>query len=345
MNSPRRQLLRITAIAAGLSLALVGCSGSPSPASTNDGASADEPSPVTIRAMTAQVRDANEHLGFWSFVDELSENAPWITIEYMGGPETIPGTEQAEAVMSGAVDMSSLCSCYYSHLLQFADVMGLATTSPLEDRENGAFEILDSMHADNGLKLVGQGLEHYGAQMQLGEKYKSLDPNNIDLDGFLIRGSASQMPAIEGLGGQSVNLPISEVYNAMDRGTTDGFIAGNFGVEGLGLKEAVVATLNVELMSGAYPIVMNLAKWDSLEPATQDAINQAIVTTEGKLGDIFLPLVEGQLADFEADGIEIVTPSSSESARITEIVVNGAWDDLLSRSPESMPLAEIYGIK
>lgn len=343
MITIRRKTLAAAGLIVASALVLAGCSSSgvdSGAADSGDGG----PTPVTIRATTAQVEDANEHLGFWAFVDELKESAPWITVEYMGGPETIPGTEQAEAVMSGAVDMASICACYYSHLVQFADAMALAPTTPLEDRENGALDLQNELHAQYSLHVVGQGLDYYGAQIQLGKKYTELDADDIDLSGWLIRAGAAHMPAVEGLGAEAVNLPIGDVYNAMDRGTIDGFIAGNFGVEGLGLSEPVAATLNVELMGSVYPIIMNLDKWEGLEPETQEAITGAMIAVEGQLADIYQPLVDGQIADFEAAGKTIITPSEAESKRITDIAVKGAWEDLLSRSPEAAEFAKIYGI-
>lgn len=345
MITRTKKIAVVAAVAAGL-LALSACSADgDAPNGVGGGNGEEGPAPVTIRATTAQVETANEHLGFWAFVDELKETAPWVTIEYMGGPETIPGIEQAEAVMSGAVDMASNCACYYSHIVQVADAMALAPTTPLEDRENGALDRQNELHGEYGLFVLGQGMDFYGAQLQLGDRHTELDPDDIDFTGWLIRAGGAHLPLVEALGGEAVNLPIGDVYNAMDRGTVDGFIAGNFGVEGLGLKEPVAATLDVETVGSVYPIIMNRAKWDSLEPETQDALTAAMIAVEGQLESIYAPLVQGQLDDFEADGKVIITPSPAEAERITRVVNEATWDDLLSRSPEALEFAELYGIK
>lgn len=322
-------------------LALVGCSGTSGGNADEDG---DGRAEVTIRATTAQVQDANEHLGFWAFVEELEETAPWITIEYMGGPETIPGVEQAEAVMSGAVDMASICACYYSHIVQFADAMALAPTTPLEDRENGALDLQNELHEQYGMYVLGQGMDFYAAQLQLGEKYTELDPDDLDFSGWLVRAGGAHVPLVEALGGEAVNLPISDVFNAMDRGTVDAFIAGNFGVEGLGLKEPVAATLDVETVGSVYPIVINRAAWDGYDEETKQALTDAMITVEGELEALYAPLVEEQLTDFEADGKVIITPSEAEAQRITDLTNQATWDDLLARSPEAQQFADIYGI-
>lgn len=329
---------------AGL-LALGGCS---SGVGATDGAtsgSVDGHAPVTIRATTAQVENANEHLGFWAFVEELKTTAPWITVEYMGGPETIPGVEQAEAVMSGAVDMASICACYYSHIVQFADAMALAPTTPLEDRSNGALDLQNELSEQYGLFVLGQGMDFYGAQLQLGERYTELDMDDIDFSGWLVRAGGAHVPLVEALGGEAVNLPISDVFNAMDRGTVDAFIAGNFGVEGLGLKEPVSATLDVDTVGSVYPIIMNRAKWDGLDAETQQALTDAMITVEGELESIYAPLVQAQLDDFEDDGKVILTPSEAEAARITELTNEASWADLLKRSPEAEQFATIYGLR
>ncbi|QYH35459.1 TRAP transporter substrate-binding protein DctP [Salinibacterium sp. M195] len=338
-NIPIRNLRRGTFVAGITALALVaaGCASTPG-GTTPDG----ERTPVVLNLSTTQVEDAPENAALWEFVDLVESKADWISFDYIGGPETIAPNDAAESVQLGAVDIASVCSCYYTQVVPEAGAFDVAPTSPAEDRENGALELQQAWHEEAGFHLLGNSIHDMSFIMHFGPRYKELDIENLDLSSLLMRSAQTAQPAVEAFGAEVVTLPISEVYTAMERNAIDGFAAGNVGMYKLGIAEPIKASLMADLIYVRYPILMNLNTWNSLDEETQTVLTEAMAETEGHLSDIFGPLLEEEHAQWEADGKELLVPSDAAQERIAEQARGSLWDRLIELSPRVQELKDLY---
>lgn len=339
-SSMRRKQVAITGTASVLlgSLVLSAC-GATGEAGSGD---SDEESPVTLRLATTQVEDAPENAALWDFVEIVENEAPWVDFQYVGGPETVEPTDAAESVQTGAFDIASVCTCYYTQVVPEAGALDLAPTSPSEDRENGALDMMNEWHQENGLYVLGGSIDQMSYFMHFGEDYQNLDIENLDLDGWLMRSAQTAQPAVEALGAEVVNLPISEVYTAMDRGTIDGFAAGNVGMYELGIAEPIEASLDVDLVWVRYPILFNQDRWNEMSPGTQEVLQNAMIEVEGDLGDTFGELIAEEHERWEEDGKELLTPSESSAETIASEARDGMWEVILDAAPRAQELRDLY---
>ena len=60
-----------------------------------------------------------------------------VQLEWIGGPESIPASEQFDAVSSGVVDIGFNTSSYYGHLMPETLSLHMSPFTPEEERENG----------------------------------------------------------------------------------------------------------------------------------------------------------------------------------------------------------------
>lgn len=336
MSSKRsRRLFPVAATATIAALSLTGCLDSGGSAVGDDGE-------VTLRLATTQTRDAPENIGLWQLVERLEETAPWINIEYVGGPEAITPNDAAENVQSGALDMASVSSAYYTQVLPESEVFDLTPNDPIVDRESGALDLINEWHNEVGLHVLGVTVSEMAYMFHFGERWQELDPENLDLSGFLMRGGPTQQPMLEAMGAEVVNMPVSEIYTAMERGTIDGFAAGNNGMYALGIAEPIEASYLVPYLTIRYPLLMNLNTWESLDERTQDALAEAMTELETELPALYEPIIQDEYDQWAEDGKEALIPSPEAADAFQEQAREIGWELLEARVERVGDLREIY---
>lgn len=83
--------------------------------------------PVTLDMVTFQPKSAARSEIFNEFMQSMAEASGGdLEIDYVGGPESIPGYELAEAVRNGVIDMAMLPAGYYEGLVPMSNVFGLS---------------------------------------------------------------------------------------------------------------------------------------------------------------------------------------------------------------------------
>lgn len=98
-----------------------------------------------------------------------------------------------------------------------------------------------------------------------------------DLKGLKLRVSGAAAAAVvDALGATPVQMPAGEIYNALQTGLIDGVITGSSAIADFRLDEVANSyTLGAPLGQITFYVVMNQAKYDSLPPDQQKAIDDA----------------------------------------------------------------------
>ncbi len=81
-----------------------------------------------------------------------------IEIEWVGGPESIPSTDQFNAVKNGLVDINFNVSSMFANLMPEAHSMLMSSMTPREERENGYFDYMGERFEENGVQYLGRWL-------------------------------------------------------------------------------------------------------------------------------------------------------------------------------------------
>jgi TRAP-type transport system periplasmic protein len=142
-----------------------------------------------------------------------------------------------------------------------------------------------------------------------------------DLKGLKIRSTGTSAEVVKALGGVSVAMPMSDAYDALQKGVADGIVGPFEPLVGWRLIDVVN---DGTLFSSAYVnvsyVVMNKDKWQSISPEDQkiiEQINQEWIEKEGKQWD--------QLEDearklFLDKGRKVIQLSGEEDARWTKLL-------------------------
>ncbi|MGJ3509884.1 TRAP transporter substrate-binding protein DctP [Enemella sp. A6] len=328
----KRWAVTIAGALAG-ALALSACGGGGGAGGGGDDGEREE---VTLTFVTGFPEKLVNNQGFWMFRDKLKENAPWVTIDYRGGPEVIPPNQMMEGVSSGAYDGAHMPGDYYVSQLPAMDLQRFTPFTPAEERENGVADLWQQVHEPLGLHYVGH--THSGIPQIIFLKDKIDKP---DLSGKSIRTSPATSYMVRAMGGTPVEMPGAEVYTALERNVVQGSAWTSVGVSDLGIDDQTKYWISPRFYDSLANTVINKDRWDSLEPETQEAITKTINEVEPEIFDYYQKLSAEETQAWLDKGLQRIEFTDADAEKILDIAYNKAMNDLdWDRMKEMTPQAE-----
>lgn len=300
-------------------LVLAGCTSSEPPESE---AAAREPVTLTLATSFNQSHSNND--GVWMFIDNLAEKAPWITIEYKGGPEVMAPNVLIEGISAGVFDMGSMPGDYYVDQLPAMEVPRFTPYSPMEERERGITEIYDEIHRDQlGITYLGHTVSGMPQVLLV-----DTPVTEADLSGKSMRTSSATSGIVQALGGVPVDLPGAEVYTALERSVVSGATWAAVGPSSLGLQEVVGYHISPRFYESLANLTMNESTWESLDQETQQAITETMAETEPEIFQHYLKKSVTETQEWEDAGVQetVLTPEATE--RVLEMAYYDDWERL-----------------
>jgi len=138
-----------------------------------------------------------------------------------------------------------------------------------------------------------------------------------DLKGMKIRGTGTTARVVAALGATPVAMPMTETYDAVNKGVAEGFVAPIEALKGWKLAEVVSSTTQDYGSANGllFFVAMNRKKWDSLPKdvqATIEKINKEWIVKHGEVWDA----VDKEGREYALSrGNKIVSLSKEEDAR------------------------------
>jgi len=188
------------------------------------------------------------------------------TIQVRGGPEAIDMMEQPAAVRSGVVDMIYTPCAFYAAQVPECDAVSASTIDGPTARKNGGMDLLNQIHQKR-IGVYNLGWVDSGIRFNLwSTKEPKLDSSgHIDIKGFKVRGNPIYNAFLTNyLGAQVINLPSTELFTALERGTVDLTAWTQIGLMDLNWDRFIKYRILPDFFSTDLHILMNLKKWQSL---------------------------------------------------------------------------------
>jgi TRAP-type C4-dicarboxylate transport system substrate-binding protein len=141
-----------------------------------------------------------------------------------------------------------------------------------------------------------------------------------ELKGLRIKANAENADIVKNLGGAPVTMPVSETYEALSRGMVDGTLFPIEALQGFKIGEVVKTVLEdfgMSYMTSMY-VIMNKAKWDSISPADQKAIEKINEEYIEKIGKMWVELDKKAKEFALSKGVTFVKVSDAEQAATAE---------------------------
>lgn len=267
-----------------------------------------------------QAYNVNVAVPFMEKVSELSDGD--ISIN-MAGPDVIPAFEQLEPVQAGLFDILFTAPAY--HIGSASVALGIEGTvpDPKRRRESGIIDTMDEFYNGLGLKAIfvaPAGSKAFNFML------KEPVEESPSLAGRKIRGTQLYNPAIEGLSGSPVVMPMTDVYSALQTGVVDG--AGTTLTGMLEQKWHEVAGYISRPTFGTVGLFayMNLDTWESLSEEEQSVIMDAALQVEKESVARFDKLAAEEEEKLLELGVQITKMPEEDASRLDELIADGAWE-------------------
>lgn len=288
---------------------------------------------VTLRAATFLPRNLSLTQDFLTLVEKVNEEMSGVEINYVGGPEAIPGEKQPDALERGVLDIVYTAMSRFAGTVPEAEAL-LGTGKSLEElRESGAIDALNEIFAEKAeariLAIHHQGL---GYNLYLTEEPKFNEAGILDLSGRKIRTSATYREFLEKLGATTVSVPSPEVYTALERGVAEGLGWPAVDVVSMGLDKVIGYRVEPTFFNAPNIAVISLDAWNKLSPEQQQQLEEMASEHEEWSVEHTRENMESEAAELKEKGMEFVSVPDPDAYR--SLAIETVWDRIASRDAE-----------
>lgn len=193
---------------------------------------------------------------------------------YHGGELGAGPVEQYVRAVQGAADLAWGLPGYTSS--QFGKTMIAELPGVLEVGESGADALCAAMSEIQGEFPGTQAVALWTSEPNIMIMRDAVVTQPSDLEGLKIRvAGATAGKVAEALGATPVQMPINQVYNALETGLIDGVFTGASTLDDFKLDEVANAfTMGAPLGRLVFYTVMNQGAYDGLSDAAKEALSQ-----------------------------------------------------------------------
>lgn len=300
---------------------------------------------VTITLASGFAKNHSNNEGVFMFIDRLKETAPWITVDFKGGPEVMAPNLLIEGVSAGVFDMGIMPGDYYVDQVPAMELARFTPFTPMEERENGVVEIYDEIHREQlGVTYLGRAV---AGMPQVILSRDNID--GLDLRGGSYRTSSATSGMVSRMDGVPVDLPGGEVYTALERNVVSGATWASVGPSSLGLEGVVNHDLAPRFYESVANLLMNERAWDRLDTRTQHALTDTLADTEPDIFAHYLDRTVEETQQWHDAGVQETRLNEEDSEALLKLAYVDGWEDLdwdriLTTSPAAADLRDAYDV-
>ncbi|HHU76242.1 MAG TPA: TRAP transporter substrate-binding protein, partial [Firmicutes bacterium] len=191
-----------------------------------------------------------------------------------------------------------------------------------------------------GVKILWLFCHDVGQLVSTNKPIKTLE----DLKGLRLRSpSATLNPVVEAWGAIPVNLPMSELYEALQKGVVDCTIAPLSSIYDFNLSEVVNYATFGDFYVCTFFMAMNEDTWNSLSPEDQKVF-EGIIGKEMaiKAGEAYDHGGQLGLGELEKKGVPIYNLPDEELARWKEAIAPIVDEWIADKEAKGLPGREVY---
>lgn len=241
-------------------------------------------------------------------------------ITVRGGPEAIGMFEQPNAVRDGVVDMVYTPCAFYGAGVPECDAVSASSIDGPTARKNGAYDALKQAH----LRRMGVyylGWMDSGIRFHLwSSKPPKLDAQgNLDVKGVKMRGNPIYNAFLTNyLGTQVINLPSTDLYTALERGTVDMTGWTEIGLMDANWDKFIKYRIDPKFFSTDLGVIVNVKKWNSLSPKSREILEKVAADHEASSVKALQALRDKEFAELEKRGVKAVALSADAQKKFID---------------------------
>ena len=286
----------------------------------------------TTLKMVTFLPKGNVNMTAWkAFVETVNEKAGGdLVIKYLGGPETIPGFKQFEALRNGVVDIIFGCESYYGRQISGAAYTHLTRLDPEQERATGYHAFRNELFKKHDVHYLGRA--EFGVWFHIFTNRPTT--SMADLKGQKIRVSGTYEPFVKQMGAVPVTLPGSDIYTALERGVIDGYAWAILGNVQMGWVDVCKYIIEPRIYQMNIEGLVNLERWKKLPAHHQKLLTECMIENEKKFKPIMADISEKEYAEMQKKGMEVVRFSPGETQAYVDMAYQAGWDEVIKQNPE-----------
>ena len=197
------------------------------------------------------------------------------------------------------------------------------------------FDIMSGLHKDVGLIWLGAGTLNMAFHLYTNPEVK----RPKDFAGKKIRVFRPFIPLVKALGAVPINLPMGDIYTAMERGAVDGFVMTHFGfVKDFSWHEVTKHVIDYPVYQGTAVILVNPKKWNEIPADVQSEIIAFKKSTiDPAIHEYYAELSSKDWQLMMDNGVKPIKFSEADGKAFLNLAYDVAWDDVVNKSPELAP--------
>lgn len=163
-----------------------------------------------------------------------------------------------------------------------------------------------------------------------------------DLKGLRIKANAENAEIVKVLGAAPVTMPITETYDALQKGLAEGILLPNEALKGWRFAEVVKSSLDshaVSYMTSMY-VIMNKDMWNSISKTDQQAIEKLNEEWIDRQANLWNQLDQEGKEYAIQKGVKFVKLPAQEEAAVAEKMKPILADYVKTMSAKGLPAAE-----
>jgi TRAP-type C4-dicarboxylate transport system substrate-binding protein len=259
-----------------------------------------------------------------------------VRIDFIGGPEVIPQTQLLYALRRGVIDLAFGAITYYRGVLPEGDALFAATITPMQARASGALDALQPYWGQRiNARLLGWMQSGVGVNIYLAAPPRFRSDGMPDLEGLKIRTSPSNRELLLRLGSRPVQIPVKEIYTALQRGMVDGLAFTTTGIPDLGIDRFIHYRIDPAFLQMSVSLQINLDSWARLSPAAQRILEQQAAAYEPKGRADFFALQDEELRILDQRGLHSAPVPEGYAEAYRALANDVVWERLADRAPEA----------
>ena len=268
-----------------------------------------------------------------------------IDFNYFPSGQIASTSEMLDALNNGVADLSIIPMGYVTSKMPLNGVSLLPDLGSRASTVTPAYSkavregLIGQEFTENGIRPVWVAVFPSYQLMSRGEPIRA----EGDLSGKVIRSSGGAMNlTVSSLGASAAEIPSSDLYVALERGTVDGGLSALASIKPYNLQEVIKAvSTNGEFGSFSLTFAINQASWDGLSDAQKLAMDECGAQVETSFARHLDDETDQLAAEFSGAGVEVYefTPGELEWLNGQLATVSEDWVNRLDE--RSLPAAEV----
>ncbi|GGM16075.1 ABC transporter substrate-binding protein [Pseudooceanicola nanhaiensis] len=272
--------------------------------------------------------------GYEPWMACVGEKLPGTTFTHFPGGQIVKGPETLDGLVNGLADITAVMIGYVSSKLPLSGVAYLPGLGNDAAHVARAFEktvrmapVADEFAANGIHPIWVYSMPVYQLVSSKGELHKP-----EDFKGKVLRSSGGAMTlTISALGAAPTEMPIGDLYVAMERGTVEGTMLSLSSIKPYNV-ETLMNAMSTNASLGAYTVAVSMKtdKWQALSEETRTALTECGLQAGERLSAFFDEEGQALTKEFADAGVSMYEFTPEELEWINQAVAPVA-DDWVKR--------------